>query len=290
VLTPFFRHDPSALLASFAKAPAGIEFVLLDDGSSAAHVLANVLASAERLGAPVRVIVWAANRGRAAARNRLIAEAKGEYVLLLDANMIPDSRAFLSCWLGIARTQNPDVAFGGASLRHTTSTVETALHHTLFGNSDCRAPRQRERSPAQSTASANLLVRREFLNAHPFDDGFVGWGFEDVDWALGAAEHTNILHVANPASYTGLDDIDHLMVKYAQAGPNFARLARKHPSAVRRLPAHRIASLLKRAPARTSLRRAFAWIARDPLGAAPMSLRCAALKLYRASHFADYLA
>lgn len=286
VLTPFHKHDPSPMLARMRNAPAGVEFVLLDDGSNAPALIGNVIAEAEQMNAPVRVIVWAGNRGRAAGRNRLIAEARGAYVLFLDADMAPDTQSFLSIWLGIIATQQPDVAFGGLSLQHASPTTETALHHGLFARSDCRPASMRARAPAQFTASANLLVRRAFLEAHPFDDGFTGWGFEDVDWALTAARHTEILHVDNSAAHVGLDDVATLMRKSAEAGPNFARLAEKHPAHVTRFAAHRVARALKLAPDLPRLRATFARVAES---SAPMALRCAAFKLYRASHFAEHM-
>lgn len=290
VLTPFHRHDPSALLTRMASAPAGIEFILIDDGSSSASLLANVIAAAERVAAPVRIIIWSKNGGRAAARNRLVAEARGDYVLFLDADMIPDSPRFLSIWLGVLSTQRPRVAFGGLSVAHAKADEDTALHHNLFARSDCVPARVRAQRPAQSTASSNLAVRRDFLAAHPFDQRFTGWGFEDTDWALSVVKRAPILHVDNPATHAGLDDVPTLMRKSAEAGRNFARLAAKHPRAVRRFPAYRAALALKFAPARAALRRFTVWLASDRAGLAPMPVRRAAFKLYRASHFAEHLA
>jgi glycosyltransferase involved in cell wall biosynthesis len=288
VLTPFYRYDPSALLARLKNAPQGVEFILIDDGSSSASLIANVIASAERLNAPVRLIIWGKNRGRAAARNRMIAEARGEYVLFLDADMLPDAPRFLSIWLGVLSTQRPLAAFGGLSVRHVVRAKETALHHTLFSRSDCALASVRAATPAQSTASANLAVRRDFLASHPFDASFTGWGFEDTDWALTVSRRTNILHVDNPATHAGLDDAATLMRKSIEAGPNFARLAKKHPAAVRRFAAYRAARALKFAPG--ALRTLAAWLVTDPAGLSPMPVRRAALKVYRASHFAEHLA
>jgi len=287
VLTPFHRHDPSTLIAAIGRAPADVEFVLLDDGSADDALVARVAQALVASASPARLVVWANNRGRAAARNRLIMEARGVYVLFLDADMVPDRADFLAYWLKAIDRERPTMAFGGLSLTHVAPTRKTALHHALFSASDCRNAATRARAPAQSTASANLLVRRDFLLAHPFDADFIGWGFEDVDWALGASQHTPILHVDNPASHDGLDDVATLMRKSAEAGPNFARLAQKHPDIVSRFAAHRVARVLKQAPARPLLRTLCAWLAR--MGAAPMPVRRVAFKLYRASHFAEHL-
>ena len=290
VLTPFYRYDPGAMLAALANAPRDVEIVLLDDGSCSATLLSSVVAAAERTGAPVRIVVWENNRGRAEARNRLITEARGEYVLFLDADMIPDSPRFLHAWLSLIQSQRPFTAFGGLSVANVSPTSETALHHDLFARSDCLPAHVRQRRGAQAVASANLLVRRDFLRAAPFDEHFTGWGFEDVDWALSAARRAPILHIDNSATHAGLDDVDALMRKSAEAGPNFARLAAKHPESVARFAAHRMARVLKLAPMRAELRKLFAWLARDPLSATPMPLRRTAFKLYRASCFAEHLA
>jgi glycosyltransferase involved in cell wall biosynthesis len=289
VLTPFYRYDPSAMLKCFGRAPAGVEFILLDDGSTSAEIVANVVSAAQATGASARIIVSEQNLGRARARNRLIAEAQGDYVLFLDADMLPDTPAFLSVWLGIINTQAPRVAFGGLSLARATPTPETALHFALFGGSDCQPAHRRARRAAQATASSNLLVDRAFLLEHPFDDLFAGWGFEDVDWALDVARIEAIMHVENPATHAGLDDIDTLMRKSAEAGPNFARLARKHPTQVKRFAAHRVARALRAIPAPKAQQRLYSWVARDPRGLAPMRVRCAAFKLLRASHYAEHL-
>jgi len=289
VAIPFYKHDPSPLLARLSPAPRDVEFVLIDDGGNSAELLADVVAAAERLRATVRIVVWVQNCGRAAARNRLIAEARGEYVLFLDADMAPESPRFLSNWLGVIRTQRPFAAFGGLSLHNVPRTPETALHRGLFARSDCRPAAARARSPAQFSATSNLLVQRSFLTEIPFDDGFVGWGFEDVDWALAASAHAPILHVDNPAAHAGLDDPDALLRKSAEAGPNFARLAAKHRRVVSRFAAHRAARLLKALPGRRVLRAACAAAARDTAGLVPMAVRCAALKVYRATYYAEHM-
>lgn len=288
VITPFHRYDASPLLERMRAPPAGVEFILLDDGSQSAALLARIADAAYKLGAPVRIIVWDKNRGRAAARNRLIDETRGAYVLMLDADMLPDEPDFLQRWLDVADLQAPQAAFGGLSLRHVTATALTALHHDMFARSDCRPAIERQHSPAQFTASSNLMVRRSFLADHPFDNAFVGWGFEDVEWALRANAHAPVLHVDNPATHAGLDDVETLLRKSTQAGPNFARLARLHPTSVSRFAAYRVATVLRRLPLRGTLRGVSANITRMSL--LPTAARRMALKLFRASHYAEHMA
>ncbi len=67
----------------------------------------------------------------------------------------------------------------------------------------------------------------------------------------------------------------------------FARLARKHPEAMRRFVRHRVARPLKLVPLRQTWRALCAWLARED--EAPLSVRRVALKMYRASYYAEHL-
>ena len=130
-------------------------------------------------------------------------------------------------------------------------------------------------------------MRRELLNEAPFDDNFRGWGWEDVEWALRASSRAPILHVDNPATHAGLDSVEQLLRKSAEAGPNYGRMARAHPQAARRFASHKVARWLKFVPARGALKRLCAAIVRA--GNAPLTLRCFALKTFRAAHYAEHL-
>ena len=292
VLTPVFRHDPTpigqALAAACATARARLEWVIVDDGSGDPALAARLEALAAQTAAPVRLIVLARNGGRAAARNRLVAEAQGRHVLFLDADMIPDDPAFAARWLALIDAEDPPAAFGGFSVARAPDLSATALHKFMSARSDCRSAAERSRDPAQFTATSNLLVRRDVLAATPFDEGFVGWGWEDVDWALRASRFGAIRHIDNPATHAGLDSVETLLRKFGEAGPNYARLAAKHPEAVARFASWRAVRAIKRLPGHKAARPALAFLARDPLGLTPMLARHAALKLYRTSVYAEH--
>ncbi len=119
VLIPFFRDDPSRLLAALDQEGAPAEIVVLDDGSGDAALAARVAEAVRALALPARFVRLAANEGRAAGRNRLAAEARGRHLLFLDADMLPDADDFLDRWLWLIAADDPPVAFGGFSLDQT---------------------------------------------------------------------------------------------------------------------------------------------------------------------------
>ncbi len=289
VLTPFFRDDPRPLLASLATeadALAGsAELVLLDDagGDPARSAAAAVAVADSALPAALIALGW--NEGRARARNRLAATARGRHLLFIDADMLPDRPDFLRTWLALADREDAPAAFGGFSLDQASPGAEHRLHHALQLRAECLPAAVRERTPAKHVFTSNLLVRRDVLEAEPFDEAFAGWGWEDVEWGARVAARFGVRHIDNPATHLGLDTAAALAAKYEQSPPNFARLLDRHPELVRAFPAYRAARLLSRLPGRGRLRRGLKAVALAE--AAPLRARIAAMRLYRAALYAE---
>ena len=103
LLIPVFDYDIVALVHSMknalGKVPEFCEILIGDDGSSAEYK--EKYRSLE--GDGVRVISSEKNIGRAAIRNKLALEAKGDYLLFIDADaMLPGTaEAYLLKWLPV---------------------------------------------------------------------------------------------------------------------------------------------------------------------------------------------
>jgi len=285
VLIPFFRDDPSRLLAALDRSGVPAEIVVLDDGSRDAALAARVADAVRGLALPACFLRLAANEGRAAGRNRLAAEARGRHLLFLDADMLPDSVDFLARWLELIATEDPPVAFGGFSLDQTPHSPATAVCRALSLKSDCMPVEARRKSPEKYVFTSNLLIRRDIFEAEPFDSGFVGWGWEDVEWGMRVSRRHPIAHIDNPATHLGLAPAAAMAAKFEQSAANFARVVAAHGDIVRAYPSYRVAKALKRAPLRglwRPLLKAFALV--DALPAGP---RAFALRLYRAALYAE---
>jgi glycosyltransferase involved in cell wall biosynthesis len=288
VLIPFFRDDPSGLLRDLdAEGAPGVEIVVLDDGSGDAALADRVAAAIAGLATPARFVRLAANEGRARGRNRLMAESRARHLLFLDADMLPDGARFLSAYLGLIDAENPAAAFGGFTLERTPPDPARGLHRALSLRGDCRPAAVRQMEQAKSLCSSNLLVRREVFDLEPFDEGFKGWGWEDVEWAARVGRRWPVRHIDNPASHLGLDTDAALLAKYDQSPANFARMARLHPEVVGEFPIHRAAVKLSRLPARKAWRPVLRRLALAR--SLPVAARVAAVKLYRAALYADVI-
>jgi glycosyltransferase involved in cell wall biosynthesis len=284
VLIPFFRDDPSRLLAALdreaAELAGAVEVVVLDDGTGDDFLAGRVDAAVTAIALPARFVRLACNAGRAKCRNRLAAHARGGTFLFLDSDVLPDRAHFLAIYMELVHTRTPAVAFGGFSLNQALPDREHALHRALALKSDCAPAAVRRLAPEKHVFTSNLLVRRDVFETEAFDEGFAGWGWEDVEWAIRVSRRHDILHLDNTVTRR-LDLADTIAAKYEQAVVNFARVVTSYREIVSHYPSYRAARMLKRMPLRWAWRPLLKAIAlADP---APLSLRAFAMRLYRAA-------
>jgi glycosyltransferase involved in cell wall biosynthesis len=285
VLIPFYRDDPTRLIASLDRQGDDVEVVVLDDGSRDDALAARIIGAVRALSLPARFVRLTRNEGRAAGRNRLADSARAEHLLFLDADMLPDSDDFLDRWLALIEREAPAAAFGGISLAQTPKTRETAVHRAMALRSDCLPASVRRQAPEKYVFTSNLLVRRDVFVAEPFDAGFQGWGWEDVEWSMRVSRRHPIVHIDNPATHLGLDPAAKMAAKFEQSAANFARVVAAHGDIVRAYPSYRVARALKRVPLRSLWRPLLK--AAALAAPAPVATRAFALRLYRAALYAE---
>lgn len=285
VLVPFYRDDAAGLIAAFAgQGDGAIELVLLDDGCPDATLNAKTASAVRDCPWPARLVSARTNLGRAAARNALAHRARARWLLYLDADMeLADG--FLARWRAIAAQADFDAAFGGFEIPENPA-PEHGLHAALARAGDVETAEQRTLRGPAAVCSSNLLVRAALMEEIAFDEGFTGWGWEDVDWAVRAAQAGRLVHVDNPAAHAGLQPAGVLLSKFGAGGVNFARFLARHPE-MAALPGARAARAMKRlglAPAIRAMTRPAV-----RLDALPVRARVIALKLYRAACAAEAL-
>ena len=289
VLTPFFRDDPRPLLLALdreAQALDGaVELVLLDDAGGDAGLSAGVAEAIGALRLPTRLVQLAANAGRAIGRNQLVEQSRGRHLLFLDSDMLPDTPDFLAAYIALVQARDPAVAVGGFSVLQCPHRADHALHRALAARADCLPAVERARMPEKYVWTSNLLVRRDVFAAEQFDESFTGWGWEDTEWGVRVAARYGVVHVDNQATHLGLDTASSLLAKYEQSPANFGRMLARHPDVTRRFPSYRLAKALKAAPGRKLWRPGLKRLALAER--APLGVRVAAAKLYRAALYAE---
>lgn len=285
VLIPTFRDDPSALLKALDDPMARAEIIVMDDGSGDEALARRIAGRIERLRLPARFIRLTSNEGRAKGRNRLASHARAGHFLFLDSDMLPDPKDFLARWAALAESENTPIAFGGFTLDQTPRRPEHELHRAMALKSDCTPAPERARSPEKHVFTSNLLVRRDVFATVEFDEGFTGWGWEDVEWAMRVSRDHPILHIDNSATHLGLDTAPAMAAKYEQSASNFARVVSAHREIVSAYPSYKVARALKSLPARDIWRPMLKAFALNE--AAPTRLRAFAMRLYRAALYCE---
>ncbi len=289
VLIPFYKDDARDLLERLDAQIGGqaIEVLLYDDGTNDAELTARMTDAVERSKGPVCLITNTENNGRSAARNQLFVKSRGDWVLFLDADMRPAQDVFLKNYLSFIETCGADILFGGFEVETQQEDADRDMHRALSEISDCLTLDERQAAGPQYVASSNLCVRRDVLHMEPFDSGFEGWGWEDSEWAARVSKQFKLVHIENPAVHLGLETTETLLQRFATSGPNYRRFTNAHPELAEHLPLFKISKSLGRVPGQSLMRPILKLFVKTHI--LPMRARLTALKLWRASHYADAL-
>jgi glycosyltransferase involved in cell wall biosynthesis len=290
IVIPTYRHDASMLVDALARClSSGLaEIIVYDDGSCDHELLAQMQSNAGYARAGVRIVSCWQNRGRAAARNAAIQHARADWILLLDADMIPDSPRFIDGYLNaMDRLTEPAVVVGGHSMQHAPKDGAFAVHRRQAATTECVSALERCKSPGRYVFASNVMAHRSVFLECPFDEGFTGWGWEDMDWALSAKEKFQVVHIDNTATHLGLESVKMLMRKYARSTANFARMLERHPFETASLPIYRAAKSAQRMPFRRLVKALAGGVAASPL--LPADLRAQALGTWRTLVYAEAL-
>jgi len=289
IAVPTYKHNPSALVKALAACDRAedAQLVIYDDGSGDADLTSRLADLLELWPGKAKLITAAKNAGRAYARNRMAEHSETDWVLLLDADMLPDSSDFLTAYLDIIQsTAKAAIVAGGFSLDQVTPNPSQELHAAQSHASECLSAAERAEHPGRYVFTSNILVHRKILETVAFDNGFAGWGWEDTDWGLRVAKAYPVLHIENTATHTGLDDTESLLEKYGTSGANFARMVNRNPEDAQSMTLTKAARKLAKLPGRSLIRRVSKAIASSTL---PAPLRLKALKMYRAAAYAEHL-
>jgi len=291
VLIPYFKDDPTALLHALLSQTAeqdGVEILIYDDGTGDADLNAKVCAAVKSAHSPVHLMIAHENKGRSTARNALQENARADWVLFLDADMRPVWHRFLKDYTTLIEAEMADVIFGGFTVAEKAETPDQELHRALSEVSDCLSLAARQDAGPKFVASSNLAVRKAVLAAEGFDDGFTGWGWEDSEWAARVAKRFELMHADIPALHLGLESTETLLRRFKTSGHNYVRFTEKHPDIAQTLSLFKISQKLRKTPGQKLMRPLLKLAVK--LNIMPIKLRLFALKLWRASHYAEAFA
>lgn len=226
LLIPVYDYDIVALVHSmksaFGKVPELCEILIGDDGSSAEYT--EKYRSLEDQN--VRVIYSEKNIGRAAIRNRLALEAKGDALLFIDADaMLPGTaEAYISKWLPFMSVSL--VTCGGVLYHDSPPGDPDKLLRWKYGKSKEQLKAiERNKHPHASFSTFNFLINRSVFSKIRFNEELKQYGYEDtlMGYQLKKADF-KILHIDNALIHEGLESNKEYLSKIKLGIENLSKL------------------------------------------------------------------
>lgn len=288
VLVPTHKDSADALMSmlSLCEKASLVEIIIYDDGSQDQELTRRILTAIDGFPGAACLITATQNKGRSEGRNRLEMVARSDWLLFLDADMVPDDGHFIERYLETIRQHNrPLLVIGGFSLLLTPHDRKTELHRAQSERSECIPAIVRDKEPGRYVFTSNVLAHKDIMQIVPFDPEFSGWGWEDVDWGIRASRRFPVIHIENTATHLGLDTPQALMKKYGQSAANFWLVADRHPDEIKTTPLYKMANIFRKLPAAGLIKGVSRLVATLPGWCMPLSIRLMALKMFRAATY-----
>jgi glycosyltransferase involved in cell wall biosynthesis len=226
LLIPVFDYDIVALVHSMkgalGKVPEFCEILIGDDGSSPEYK--EKYRSLEDDG--VKVISSKKNIGRAAIRNRLALEAKGDFILFVDADaMLPGTaEAYISKWIPMIKLSR--VLSGGVLYHESAPGDPDKLLRWKYGRSkEQLKAAERNKHPHAGFSTFNVLIDKSVFSKIRFNEELKQYGHEDtlMGYQLKKAG-IEILHIDNGLMHEGLESNKDFLNKTKLGIENLSKL------------------------------------------------------------------
>lgn len=256
VLIPVFNFDITALVErlvaeiSSSALTGKVEVILVDDASTNLKIqelnrnAVKILNSSS-----VQYFELEKNIGRSSIRNFLGNMATGEYLLFMDADMLPDKSDFLQKYLGYSTEGYYDVICGGISYQTRRDWDKRYDFYCYLSNKREAIPCDiRNAEPWRFLLTSNIMIRQCTFSNNMFDESFVGYGYEDVELGIRLFNTCRIVHIDNTASHLGLMEKNECYERMVDSIPNLYRLIAKHPDYFRKIPIYRYVIVFSHIP------------------------------------------
>ncbi len=207
LLIPVLDYDIIALVYSMknamGKVPEFYEILIGDDGSSAEYHEKYLSLETDN----VKVITSEKNIGRAAIRNKLALEAKGDFLLFIDADvMVPGTaEAYILKWLPFVNISR--VICGGTLYHESAPGDPDKLLRWKYGKwREQKSAAERNKHPHSGFSTFNVLIEKSVFSKIRFNEELKQYGHEDtlLGYQLKKAG-IGILHIDNGLIHEGLE-------------------------------------------------------------------------------------
>jgi glycosyltransferase involved in cell wall biosynthesis len=224
VLIPTYNDDCTDLVKRLSQQAADLlgddwEIVVGDDVSSDRAVVErnNRINSWPHC----RYIYKEENEGRAAIRNWLARQAKGQWLLLIDADLtMIDGHYLKKMWEG--RLQAPVVCGGYQVMPGSKENLRFRYEASASQSNQAAG---RARNPYHDFKVSNTLIRADVYAAHPLDERLKEYGYEDVLMGRQLQQAgVSVIHIDAPVGFSRYEPNSQFVAKTEQGLRTLCRL------------------------------------------------------------------
>lgn len=180
ILIPVYNYNVFPLVLELKKQAdtIGIEYeILVQDDLSQGFIPENAhINSLENCSFAINT----ENLGRGKNINLLCSKSKYNYVLIMEADALPENKSYLKNYIETLSRSNPDVIFGGVKYPDAIPAKEKLLRWKYGINRETKSLQQRFKSQYDFVFTWNLLLKKDLLLQFPFPEFIQEYGYEDA--------------------------------------------------------------------------------------------------------------
>ncbi|WP_339698699.1 glycosyltransferase family 2 protein [uncultured Marixanthomonas sp.] len=205
ILIPTYNYNIVKLVTNLQKQCAeqsiDYEIIVLDDSSSnkKLKIHNHSINSFDRC----KYIESDKNRGRTASRDFLAREAMYDWLLFLDADVMPKYKNFIHRF--VENLNKAQLIFGGIAYTETKPSVELMLRWKYGHSRESLTLKERNKEPYLTIISGCFFIKKDIfisINQHLTINKY---GLDNVFKQLLEEKKVSILHIDNPVYHLGLE-------------------------------------------------------------------------------------
>jgi len=229
VLIPVYNYNIQPLVTSINtqlnNTNVNFEIICIDDASSDCYVNNDALTSVNN----VTLHKLSTNIGRSNIRNLLAEKAAYEWLLFLDADVLPENKFFINKYLECINSNKEKVFCGGIKYNSQKPKNEKLLRWVFGKNREEIDVVIRQKKPYQYFFGSNFLIHKSVFDSCLFNEKILKYGYEDVFFAEDLRNNQiPLIHLSNKVLHLGIENNIIFLVKTKQAIENLYSLTVKN--------------------------------------------------------------
>lgn len=228
ILIPTYNYQITALVSEvhrqFTESEVAFEMICLEDGSDKNYVASNL--KIEKL-INTTLLISNENLGRIKARQHLCEAANHNWLLFLDADVMPKTATFSTVYIDELISQ-VDAVFGGICYKKDKPQKDYMLRWKYGTLNEENSAEDRQEKAYKSIASANMLIRKDLFDSINSTIAYTKYGMDNYFGAKLKEYHSTVKHINNPVYHLGIETSSHYLEKKEEAADTLLYLLNTH--------------------------------------------------------------